>query len=43
MHQSFHEQMVSSIAKTLDEDEKIVLINGISKLNQFFNQKNANH
>lgn len=42
MHQRFHEQMVSSIANTMDDDEKTVLINGISKLSQFFNQKNAN-
>lgn len=36
VHSYFHLQMVREISKTLDENEKNVLLKGLSKLNSFF-------
>ena len=39
MHSYFHEKMVEAVAKSLEEDEKSVLLKGIIKLNDFFSKK----
>lgn len=39
IHQYFHAKMVSEISKEMTEEEKKVLIQGMNKLNRFFQKK----
>ncbi|MPN05234.1 hypothetical protein SDC9_152484 [bioreactor metagenome] len=39
VHHKFHEDMVSAVSGELSEEEKDVLIIGMTKLNQFFQRK----
>ena len=41
MHSYFHEKMVEAVAKSLEEDEKNILLKGIIKLNDFFSRKSV--
>lgn len=41
VHQHFHENMVKSIARDMDETEKRALLKGMEKLNRFFDHKLA--
>ncbi len=38
-HQYFHENMVRNVAEDMTEEEKKILVEGITKLNQFFLKK----
>ena len=38
-HQYFHRQMVRQVTKELSEDEKLVMLKGITALNGFFKKK----
>jgi hypothetical protein len=39
IHRFFHENMVRSVSKGLNEEEKEVMLRGIRKLNAFFERK----
>jgi len=39
IHQRFHENMVKSISRDMDGDEKAALLRGMEKLNMYFDRK----
>lgn len=39
MHDSFHQEMISSVIEVLNDDEEIVLIQALKKLIGFFDEK----
>lgn len=39
VHRYFHEQLIRSVSKSINKDEKAVLLRGIGEINNFFQKK----